>query len=154
MSLADLAAIVIAASAALGLLWAITRFVFVPHLRGVVTETMEPQMAKLPELTVAVVRLTDAITRQSADAELLGATVDGIDGKLDRITERTATIEGSLSSLADATTAAATVARAAAAAADAASVAATAAAATVLATAKTVAAHLARSAKPTKRRRT
>jgi uncharacterized phage infection (PIP) family protein YhgE len=61
MNASTIPEMIIAACVLLGLVWAILRFVFVPHFKELITETVEPWLKEVPNLTTAVRELTGRI---------------------------------------------------------------------------------------------
>ena len=64
----------IASVAILGAVGAILRFVFVPHFKELITETVEPWLREVPQLTIAVKELTQRMELMESAIPSLAST--------------------------------------------------------------------------------
>jgi len=75
--------------AAIGALAGWARWMFTPHLRETIAQTVEtkvgPQLKEIPTLTRAVDRLTSAIDNQTKDTGRLTESLDSLGGKVDKL---------------------------------------------------------------------
>lgn len=151
-NIANWALFIGASASTIAFIAAVVRWAGYPRLKEAITatikETVGPSIAKVPELTIAVNRLTDALTQQSVDTDKLNTTMLSLETKFDnmvqdvgRLSQRTAILETTLPTIASTAAAAAKVVESAAIAAESAGRAAAEAASTVLATASALASN-------------
>ena len=92
-------------AALLGIVWATAKWIFGPHLRETIQETVTgtvgDQLAEVPKLTTAVTELTGAIREQNRDNARLTTSLEevrdevhGLRADLSGLAERTAALEG------------------------------------------------------------